>query len=97
LEKNLSEARSIVPYPKRKARTCFGCGNKSRNVTWFPLMQGFYHYECWLDTGMARIEDAVGHSTWVDALDSLVKKEGLEDGELGQIVKDARQRDLFDS
>jgi len=39
--------------------TCFGCGAQGRGVDYYPLMAGYYHYECWLATGMANIYDAL--------------------------------------
>jgi len=35
----------------KKFHTCLHCRNKGRGVDFYPLMGGYYHYECWLELG----------------------------------------------
>jgi len=55
---NPSGARSTIPTKKKK-HTCLLCGALSRNVTYYALMGGYYHYECWLELGRDNVMMAV--------------------------------------
>jgi len=41
------------PKESRKRHLCYGCGQVGRGVNWVPLAFAFYHYECWIETGMS--------------------------------------------
>jgi len=43
----------------QKKHTCLHCGGNSRGVTFYALMGGYYHYECWLELGRQNTVDAM--------------------------------------
>jgi len=56
-----------VSYHQNKVRmgggrgwhTCLHCRGRSRSITFYALMGGYYHYECWLELGRQNVRDAV--------------------------------------
>lgn len=36
----------------KKSHRCFGCGKWGRHVDYHLTLNGYYHYQCFLDTGM---------------------------------------------
>jgi len=47
-----------VSYHQKKKHTCLLCRNRTRNVVYYPLMGGYYHYECWLELGRQNLREA---------------------------------------